>query len=1139
MLRFPFNGSTRSMQILGKQLVFSASDLAHFSECEHRIWLDRLHLDAPMEKTADDEQARLFQQRGFEHEASFLAQLKEQHASCVEIEASGLDAQVAQTRAAIEDGVEVIFQATLRRGNLIGHADFLILVPSPDAPSQHSYEVVDTKLAHSTKAKFILQLCFYSDLLSDLTGALPKHMHVELGNGKRETHRVADYIHYTCHLLDRFVADVAAYPNKTPPYPVPCDHCSLCHWRERCEAQRLADDHLSAVANITHTQTVKLEAAGVTTVAALARLDHKTAIAKLEAATLARLREQAALQVHERETGEQKFVILPLIEDEVCGFARLPRPDAGDLFFDMEGDPLYEGGLEYLFGVYCFDAGQPVFRCFWAHDRVEERRALVEFLDFVVARLALYPGMHIYHYAPYENTALKRLMTAHGVGEAVVDQLLREHRLVDLYKVVREALRISKPSYSIKAVEAFYAGKRDADVKTAGDSIVVYERWRQLWEPSLLESIRTYNEDDCRSTWQLREWLVTMRPEAVGWFDEAAAHISGKSKRDKSDKTQELEARLESMHRRLVVAPENKSIASELAELLYFVLDFHRREDKSSWWALFDRQDAELEDLLDDSEVIAGLHAPEWVDGGDRYDVTRYRYPEQDFKLKAGSRAKRLSDLREVKVVEIDEDARTVDLEFSLKEEAPATMDISSGAPINVDVIRAAVFDFVESVIADTGRHKALLGYLRRTLPDIEGIAPGESITGTGGTSLPAIISAVRGMRETCLFIQGPPGTGKTYTGAHLIAALLQDGKRIAVSSNSHKAIVNLLQAVDRTMLAAGASYVGMNKVSQADHGIDSPFILNVGDAKTIIEAMPQLVAGTAWLLSRPSFRVAFDYLFVDEAGQVSLANLIGMGSCASNIVLLGDQMQLSQPIKGAHPGRSGESALDYLLDGEATIAPDRGVFLDRTFRMHPDVCRFISDAIYDSRLHSDPSTFDQALVLNDKAHPALKPTGICYLPVEHEGCSQRNEVEAELIRELVENLLTQRYRTGRGEVRPMTLDDILVVAPYNMQVNLLKRVLPKGARVGTVDKFQGQEAQIVILSMTTSDLRSASRGISFLLSKNRLNVAISRAKCLTFVVGNPAIANLQLGDPAIMRLVSTYIQVQRASPSHSLTEAI
>lgn len=1120
------------MQKVNGSILFSASDITYFAECQHRTWLDRLNLDSPMEKAADDEQSKLVQGKGFEHESAFFSKLKEQYSYCVEIDTTrSLEQRIAATERAIQDGAEVIYQGSLRRGNLIGHSDFLIRTDTKTQEGGWIYEVADTKLAKSTKAKFVLQLSFYSDLLSDLIGQLPRHMHVELGSGSRDTFLVADYIYYYRHLLDRFQAYVSAYPAITPPYPAPCNHCPLCPWRDRCDAKRIEDDHLSAVANISRQQIDRLEKAGIDTLAKLAVISPKTTVPKITAETLIKLREQASLQLHERTTGEQKAVVLPLAQHDVKGFARLPEPDAGDLFFDMEGNPMHEGGLEYLFGIYYFDDGKPVFTPFWGHDRAQEKQAFIQFMDFVIERKARFPKMHIYHYANYENAALKRLMTLHGVKESAVDDLLREHRLVDLYKVVREGLRISKPSYSIKYVEAFYADKRSGEVKKATDSIVVYEQWCESHDPALLESIRAYNEDDCRSTWQLREWLLSLRPSGMPWYSiQTVQDPVRRSAKPKSDKTIEFELNLENYHRRLITHPENLSLDPSLAELIDNLLDFYRRAAKPAWWATFERQDAEAEELIDDTEVLAGLHSPEFVDTGDRYEIYRYSFPEQDFKLKAGTSAKRLDNLKDVSVISIDEDNCLVELELRTDDngEPPVELDISIGAPLPTDAMQSALFAFADAVINGDGRYKSLLDYLARKYPDIEGIESGCCLMDLREDPLSQTISVVEKMQDSYLFIQGPPGSGKTYTGSHLIAKLLQDGKRIAISSNSHKAINHLLQAVDKQMIKAGASYTGVKKVSSIDQHIDSDFIINIGSNSAIAEMQiqPQLLAGTAWLLSRPEHWNSFDYLFIDEAGQVSLANTIAMGMCAKNIVLLGDQMQLGQPIQGVHPGRSGESALDYLLDGEPTIAPERGIFLATTYRMHPDVCKFISDAIYDSKLFSDKSTYKQALVLNENAHPALKTTGISYIPVNHEGCSQRSEEEALVVQELVMNLLEQQYQDGDGVVHSFNLDDILIVAPYNMQVNLLKKLLPEGARVGTVDKFQGQEAQVVIISMATSSEEYLPRFIDFLFSKNRLNVAISRARCLALMVASPKLKEVTCSQPEQIALVNLISRV-------------
>jgi uncharacterized protein len=287
------------------------------------------------------------------------------------------------------------------------------------------------------------------------------------------------------------------------------------------------------------------------------------------------------------------------------------------------------------------------------------------------------------------------------------------------------------------------------------------------------------------------------------------------------------------------------------------------------------------------------------------------------------------------------------------------------------------------------------------------------------------------------------------------------------------------------------------------EHECDAAGITNVYDNDEVTPHF-NLVAGTAFLFARPEHDQAFDHLFVDEAGQTSLGHLVAMGVCARSIVLVGDQMQLGQPIQGTHPGESGLSALEFLLKNYATIPPERGIFLDVTRRMHPDVCRFVSEAVYEGRLHSDPTCVARRLVLAAGADPALKVAGVSWVPVRHEECTQRSAEEGTRIAALFNSLLRQRWIEEAGKERPMTVDDILVVSPYNMQVNLLQTLLPAGARVGTVDKFQGQEAAVVIVSMTASSAEDVPRGMEFLYSRNRINVAVSRAKSLAIIVASP-----------------------------------
>lgn len=1116
------------MQKRNDNIIFSASDLVAFLECPHHTTLDLIDLDTPLKRAAPDEHVELVQDNGFIHEADHLEFLRARWGRLVQLSSAGdFTENLAATRAAMAEGADIIFQAALADGTCMGYADFLHRVECPSALGYWSYEVADTKLAHRPKPKFMIQLAHYSELLAAAQGYRPQHMHLVFGNRTGHSFRVGDYLHYYRRLRLRFEAFLAEHPST---YPEKCDHCDFCDWRERCGDEWEAQDHLNRVANIGKVQIKRLRQSDIHTLAQLGSLPADAAVPGMQPETLARLRAQAALQQQKKETGENRYELLPRNPATPSGFDRLPPPDHGDLFFDMEGDPLHEGGLEYLFGVYFRDSSAWTFKDFWAHDRRDEKRAFADFVDFITERLRQHPSARIYHYAHYEPTALKRLMSLHGIREAEIDQLLREERFVDLYKVVRKAIRISEPSYSIKNLETFYMEKREGDVTNAGASIVYYEKWRQTGDDELLRKIRAYNEDDCRSTYLLREWLLSLKPQATAWAD----HVQPQdAKAEKSDRIREHEARLAAYEERLLAGVPEDPAAQDgeqrLRVLVSQLLDFHRRAAKPAWWTLFARRDMSEEELADDAECIAGLRLvavtpPATAKGA---SIATYRYPEQEFKLREGDTCIHTDTTQSFGTLDaIDENQRAVRIRIGRNKEIPEALSICAGGPLDTSVITDALFRLADGLLEGRGRFTAALDFLRKSLPRIRGHEPGRPIIDDSREALPQTVEAVANLDHSTLFIQGPPGAGKTFTGSHVIVELLARGHRVGVTSNSHKAIHNLLAGVEKRAEERGLEFQGIYKASRTRGSeFESARIASESNTEDVLANLDhppvRLFAGTAWLFSHPDFEQELDYLFVDEAGQVAAANLVAMATCAKNIVLLGDQMQLGQPIQGVHPGASGLSSLDFLLEGRATIPPDRGVFLATTWRMHPDVCRFISDAVYESRLHPEPKNAEQRLILAPHAHPALRPTGLVYVPAIHDTCSQRSEEEAAIVRSLYQSLLAQRYRDREGNEHPMTPENILVVAPYNMQVNLLVHTLPEGARVGTVDKFQGQEAEAVIVSMTTSSGDTLPRYIEFLYSKNRLNVAISRARCLALLIASPALADIPCSTVEQMGLVN------------------
>ena len=454
----------------------------------------------------------------------------------------------------------------------------------------------------------------------------------------------------------------------------------------------------------------------------------------------------------------------------------------------------------------------------------------------------------------------------------------------------------------------------------------------------------------------------------------------------------------------------------------------------------------------------------------------------------------------------------------------PENLSIGPSGPINTEVLREAIFRFADDVLAGNNSYPALKDILSKALPRIRGRRQGDPIA-QGGDLLHATTEAVANLDHSYLFIQGPPGAGKTYTSAHVIVELIRQGKKVGVAANSHKVIHNLLDRIEDMAAERGVTFTGVKKSSGEESAYDGRFI-HSEDKKENVSLDAQLLAGTAWLFADPRFDGHLDTLFIDEAGQVALANVIAMGTAARNIVLVGDQMQLGQPVQGVHPGDAGLSILDFLLGDQATVSPERGIFLDHTRRLHPAVCRFISEAFYDGRLTPDPGNAKRRLIFKAPID-GITPEGIHFLPVDHSGCSQKSEEEGRVIKDLLPAAATARNsRTSDGTVRPMTTDDILVVSPYNVQVNHLKAVLPAGARVGTVDKFQGQEAPAVLVSMATSGAEDMPRNIEFLFSANRLNVALSRAQCLAVVVASPKLLETPCRSIEQLRLVNKFCQL-------------
>lgn len=1080
------------MRDIGGTILFSATDLMRFMGCAHATRLDlmRLRGEGP-EPREDSEDAALLQKQGDAHEAAHLARLKAAGRSVREVARGDLRSNAEETVAALRSGVDVVFQGAFLSGRWGGWSDFLERVERPSDFGAFSYEVADTKLKRKPHPKHVLQLVLYSDLLTELQGVAPEFAHVELGNGERATLRLPDYRDYARaarRRLEAFVND------PVPPRPMPCADCGLCRWKDHCDSVWAAEDSLFNVANIARGQVKKLEAQGVSTLAALAgRTDPVRGMA---VETFERLQAQARLQ-QARKTGAPHFELRPAQPGR--GFDLLPEPKAGDLFYDIEGDPHYEGGLEYLHGVW-FDG---TFRAFWAHDHGAEARSLAELLDFFRARLAAYPDAHIYHYAPYEITALRRLTAKYGIGEAFLDRLLRERRFVDLYAVVRGGIVASEANYSIKSLEAFYGLERSGEVKTAGGSVVAYERWRETQDQAILDEIEDYNRVDCISTEKLRDWLAGIRP-AVPW--PVLGESAGEKEAGEDAEAAALRASLAA-----------SGLPQDRQAMLFDLGMFHKREAKPAWWAIFDSLGREDDELIDDLDAMGGLVAVGGLEPVKQSVQRRYRYPAQETKLRVGKKptVPAPEGLAVVTIADLDRARREVVLKVG-KARAELLADrltLHPEKPIGTDVLAEAMRDVIEDQCGAV-RYRAVDDLLSRAAPRLGGEGP----IMQGDDPVAGMVAAVRRMEGALLPVQGPPGTGKTHVTARAILSLVREGFRVGVTSNSHEAIRNVLMGCLNAMEDADLPLTLdiVHKVSGEEDGYPDGVAIRRTTDNAEAAAGRQVVGGTAYFFAREENVQAFDWLFVDEAGQVGLANMAAMGRAARNIVLVGDPRQLPQVILGSHPEPANLSCLDWMLGDHATVPPDRGIFLGVTRRMHPGVNGFISEQVYEGRLASHADTAVQSVT-----GTRFPNAGAFWVPVPHEGNAQIALEEVEAIRAACAELVRGHWTGKDGATRPLREHDIIVVAPYNAQVNALRETLPAGIRVGTVDKFQGQEAPVCIVSMTASSAEETPRGMDFLFSLNRINVAVSRAKALALVFGAPRLREAKCETVEQMRLVN------------------
>ena len=1104
----------------------------------------------------------------------------------------------------------------------LGFADFLEL------RADGSYEVQDTKLARRAKVTALMQLAAYAEQLERIGVPVAPEATLILGSGEHTSHRIADIAPVFRRRRERLhglliasflrtgadgrreSADAVAWGDTAI---VACGRCEVCG----PEVERTRDPLL--IAGVHTRQRDALIAAGLPTIDAVAAAADASVAGTLEvpgmtAAALERVTTQAAVQLESEAAragaagaagtagavgaagaasgstgqGAEAAPAAPSVRVVApAALAAIAEPNPGDLFFDFEGDPFYREtssdgtahwNLDYLFGMV---DDEETFTAFWAHSLAGERAALEQFLDFVAERRKRYPDMRIYHYASYERSHLLSIAARHGVREAEVDALLSAHVLIDLYPIVRQALRVGSRSYSIKKLEPLYMGaqvRAEDGVVTGAQSVVEYaEASAQLAsaDPTTraagqrrLDDIADYNRYDCVSTLRLRDWLLTIaREHGVPPFPADAS--------ERTEPPAEMSRVGAELLQHAETAPDQASRTA--LKLAASAIDYHQREQKSFWWAHFARLIDPIEDWADTRDVVvvdarlsdieAAWHRPPRArsdrrtlrlrgnvapgstlkPGTQMFALYDYPAPFPQWGGAPGARAARLVDIvaRHADGVTVTETLPADAQPFAVLPTA-----LTPGPPPPAGRQKGAIEEWGSQLATaralDTEFRDPVYALLTRSTPTLRGrdglVDPSsDEARDVGGHDdarmIGAVLLSLRSLDHAALAVQGPPGTGKTYLAARVITRLVEeDGWRIGVVAQSHKVVENVLEGVVRAgldpRLVAKAPQGGALPAGSPEPGYTS--LPRNGHARFLegLGGRGAVIGGTAWDFSNGDRfdRRSLDLLVVDEAGQFSLAPTIASSVAAQRLLLLGDQQQLPQVSQGSHPEPVDQAALSWLLDGQGTMPAGLGYFLAETRRMHPALADVVSELSYGGRLYAHPSAAERELV-------GAVGAGLHWHPVAHTGNSTSSPEEAAAILATITELLhgppasvREPGPAGAPSERPLTEADIIVVAAYNAQVECISDVLAGAGfgavRVGTVDRFQGQEAVISLVSLAASSPADVPRGLEFLLMRNRLNVAISRAQWSSTLFSSPSLGDGLPSTPEGVAALSGYLRL-------------
>ncbi len=1069
------------MQLIKEKFILSPSDLNKYLACKHYINLEKKRLINKKENFfLNDQFFEILSKKGIEHEEKYLSHLKLNFKKITLIpESSSYEERLKLTAQSLSSGIDVIYHPFIMFNDWIAIPDFFI-----KNSSKNEYIVVDTKLKKSLVPEHIYQSVIYALAAESLFNiSIPKGKIISPSNISRT------FIEHDFLIYD-YARDVRDKMNELEEFvnennntrPIPCALCKKCEFISSCEKKLNEDKSLFLLPNITRLQEKRLREVDVINIPSLLKNNIKPS--KMTKDTYEKLRLKAELRAHRLNGNEAVFKII-----DKNALKMLPKQSENDIFFDIEGDPLIEDGLEYLFGLLIKKKKEYKFLDIWAHNKEQEKDAVFQVIMKLYSHCIKYSKAHIYHYNSYEVNALRRLSQKYNTCENELDELLRGERFIDLYTIVRKLLITSEGSMSLKDLEVFFLEKREGEIKDAGSSIIMYEMWTKTLDKNILKDIKLYNEQDCKSLTLLVEWIDKVVAPNFNSYKESSevrpfADVKTPTLNTKSNK---------------------ESLALAISQ-------FHEKEDKPYWWSYFDAKKSTIEDLIIDSSILAGLKL-KIKDKNLKENEYKYFYPEQDHKFSIGSKVAVLIPDNKFgfsgEIIFISDKKNEVVLKVSKPDIAKFPLiHLKEPQPPNTINIRQNLEVFFKEVISKKAENLypasfSLLSHYQSKIKNKEVWAE-------------AILDHKNiGDNNKPLFVQGPPGSGKTYQGAIFLKNIIENKKDTIcfITSQSHKAIENILLYTKKITLGANRKilkYGGKpNKYLDHINNYDKLFFLLKETRKkkeTLIIGLTVFNISKLRSFNNLSDRKPSDFLIIDEAGQYGLANSVAAAMFTEKIILLGDQNQLPNVTQGSHVMGVENSVMSFCLGNNSIVGSEHGIFLPISRRLHPKICNYISDTYYQSKLKPHPNNKNRLLLAKNNSNQDL--SGINLIEIEHEGCAQTSEEEQSAIQRKIVYLIENFHLKISDKILEITYKDFIIVSPYNAQVNLLKSTLASEINVGTVDKFQGQEAPITIISMSSSSIDDAPKGVDFILNENRLNVAISRAQIAVFLFCSKGLFN-------------------------------